>query len=257
MPTRDGESGQSEPVRSPPAVCGVVEDRLSNSENPPSAPADRIAPENISEAIFSEATYVGPGTAIQMATYGGELTLLTNRRRRLDGDEQGEFEERPRARRRCDARAAHPCCSCTRHSTCTRPSGGRQGGCECRRAGRPCTHTCCSVGCRNRGGGIRSESSSLAPFLAQRHQADEASATTSAARRPASAAATAASGQVSQAVSPTLGSPTADLLEDDGVSTPETEAAEDADSRAPREGVTSVTVAPGGRGIATPMGQQR
>ena len=43
---------------------------------------------------------------------------------------------------------------------CDQQGGGRQGGCECRAAGRTCALSWCSVCCRNREGGIRAESGS-------------------------------------------------------------------------------------------------
>ena len=64
-----GDSGILEPVRSPPDVCGVKEERLINSKNPTLALADP----SLALANLLEDAYVEPGTAIQMSTYVGEF----------------------------------------------------------------------------------------------------------------------------------------------------------------------------------------
>ena len=144
MPTNEGKSGEMQPVRSPPDVCGDSADRQNNPDNPSLALADPWNLDNSSAAKinFSASTYIAPGSFLPTPKLEKPKKRKSRRRRTTNGNSDGGSKKT----RRC----SQPCCGCTRSSTCGRMPTEKQAGCSCVEAGRKCTNCDCYDNCRNR-----------------------------------------------------------------------------------------------------------
>ena len=158
MPTNEGKSGEMQPVRSPPDVCGDSADRQINLDNPSLALADPWNLDNSSAAKinFSASTYIAPGSFLPTPKLEKPKKRKSRRRRTTNGN----LDDGSKKTRRC----SQPCCGCTRSSTCGRMPTEKQAGCSCVEAGRKCTSCDCYDSCRNRSR-ITAATGSLAAYF--------------------------------------------------------------------------------------------